>query len=266
MAMPLCESCKGLETISSEGIKYVSKVVQTTPHLARRLIHLSKEEDIPSFSSASSSFTTSSVIPSATLNINNSSNSPKNKKKSNIFKGAFKSIICSINGFMFPNNRVKGVDQSKKWLSNGMKKLQMDYNSNIESSSFIEDISIETENRGKLNNTKDSDDNNMEEMEDDADIYWGRDSNACVVCERIFFTIKQLERHQLKKRHYGCNECEQRFNTLMLLEYHKEEYDHWTDDELSSADDYDSEDSYNPMDSNDVDDISGDEEKEYLLL
>lgn len=29
------------------------------------------------------------------------------------------------------------------------------------------------------------------------------DEFSCVVCERAFFTAKQLERHQYRKRHWG---------------------------------------------------------------
>merc|ERR1712150_57449 len=60
------------------------------------------------------------------------------------------------------------------------------------------------------------------------------DEFSCVVCERAFFTSKQLERHQYRKRHWGCRMCEERFPSLILLEYHKEDEDHWsyvTDDE-----------------------------------
>eukprot|EP00095_Tigriopus_kingsejongensis_P011258 snap_masked-scaffold708_size108518-processed-gene-0.2 protein:Tk11258 transcript:snap_masked-scaffold708_size108518-processed-gene-0.2-mRNA-1 annotation:"PREDICTED: uncharacterized protein LOC100123324" len=66
---------------------------------------------------------------------------------------------------------------------------------------------------------------------------------SCLVCERAFFTARQLERHQLKKRHWGCGECDRRFNSLILLEYHKDELNHWSEEDFpydSEDDDFDS--------------------------
>ncbi len=37
----------------------------------------------------------------------------------------------------------------------------------------------------------------------------------------------------------SCSECDRRFNSEILLEYHKDEFDHWSEDDLP----YDSEDS-----------------------
>lgn len=31
---------------------------------------------------------------------------------------------------------------------------------------------------------------------------------------------------------YSCNSCDSLFTSLMLLEHHKEEFEHWSDDEL----------------------------------
>jgi len=51
------------------------------------------------------------------------------------------------------------------------------------------------------------------------------------VCDRSFDTPRQLERHQLRKRHWGCSECDTLFNSLMDLEHHKEALGHWSDDD-----------------------------------
>ena len=43
---------------------------------------------------------------------------------------------------------------------------------------------------------------------------------------------------------FRCSACDQRFQSEILLEYHKEEYDHWSEDDLpyddSDEDDFDS--------------------------
>ncbi|TRY68506.1 hypothetical protein TCAL_14229 [Tigriopus californicus] len=82
----------------------------------------------------------------------------------------------------------------------------------------------------------DHDDYSGSELSDD-ETSWEEDF-SCVVCERAFFTARQLERHQIRKRHWGCGECDRRFNSQMLLEYHKEEFNHWSEEDFP----YDSED------------------------
>ena len=56
---------------------------------------------------------------------------------------------------------------------------------------------------------------------------------TCNVCERSFHSVRRLEQHQQRQRHYGCSVCESLFPTLMALELHKETLDHWTDYELN---------------------------------
>lgn len=53
------------------------------------------------------------------------------------------------------------------------------------------------------------------------------------MCERSFHSVRRLEQHQQRQRHYGCSVCESLFPTLMALELHKETLDHWTDYELN---------------------------------
>ncbi|XP_035212041.1 uncharacterized protein LOC118186123, partial [Stegodyphus dumicola] len=55
---------------------------------------------------------------------------------------------------------------------------------------------------------------------------------TCNVCERSFNTVRRLEQHQQRKRHYGCSICDSIFPGLMALELHKETLDHWSDYEL----------------------------------
>lgn len=77
----------------------------------------------------------------------------------------------------------------------------------------------------------------LSSYEEDYD--WDEEALTCNVCDRSFDTPRQLERHQIKRRHWGCNICEKLYNSLMELEYHKEEYQHWSDDEYDDDDDYD---------------------------
>lgn len=55
---------------------------------------------------------------------------------------------------------------------------------------------------------------------------------TCSVCDRSFRTVRHLEQHQQRKRHYGCCICDTIFPNLMALELHKETLDHWSEDEL----------------------------------
>ncbi|XP_015921424.1 uncharacterized protein [Parasteatoda tepidariorum] len=55
---------------------------------------------------------------------------------------------------------------------------------------------------------------------------------TCNVCERSFNSVRKLEQHQQRKRHYGCSICDSIFPGLMALELHKETLDHWSDYEL----------------------------------
>ena len=73
------------------------------------------------------------------------------------------------------------------------------------------------------------------------------------MCDRSFETPHQLERHQERKRHWGCDACDHLFNSLVDLEEHKvnnmdiigapyctnpqEEMEHWSDDEYESEED-----------------------------
>lgn len=65
-------------------------------------------------------------------------------------------------------------------------------------------------------------------MSDDEDF---DESLTCNVCDRAFYSHRQLASHQQKKRHFGCSGCDTLFPSLMLLEHHKEEYEHWSDSE-----------------------------------
>lgn len=76
----------------------------------------------------------------------------------------------------------------------------------------------------------------LEEEEEDYD--WDEEELTCNVCDRSFQTPRQLERHQLRKRHWGCDACDNLFNSLMDLEHHKEELNHWSDDEYESDEEY----------------------------
>ncbi|XP_055850893.1 uncharacterized protein LOC129915404 [Episyrphus balteatus] len=67
-------------------------------------------------------------------------------------------------------------------------------------------------------------------MSDDEDY---DESLTCNVCDRAFHCHRQLASHQQKKRHFGCGGCDSLFPSLMLLEHHKEEFEHWSDDEIS---------------------------------
>ncbi|XP_020713667.1 uncharacterized protein LOC101457967 [Ceratitis capitata] len=67
-------------------------------------------------------------------------------------------------------------------------------------------------------------------MSDDDDY---DESLTCNVCDRAFHCHRQLASHQQKKRHFGCNACDSLFPSLMILEHHKEEFEHWSDDEVS---------------------------------
>ncbi|XP_054086413.1 uncharacterized protein LOC105220715 isoform X3 [Zeugodacus cucurbitae] len=67
-------------------------------------------------------------------------------------------------------------------------------------------------------------------MSDDDDY---DESLTCNVCDRAFHCHRQLASHQQKKRHFGCNACDSLFPSLMILEHHKEEFEHWSDDEIS---------------------------------
>ncbi|EDV90819.1 GATA zinc finger domain-containing protein 7 [Drosophila grimshawi] len=67
-------------------------------------------------------------------------------------------------------------------------------------------------------------------MADDDDDY--DESLTCNVCDRSFHCHRQLASHQQKKRHFGCSGCDSLFPSLMLLEHHKEEFEHWSDDEI----------------------------------
>ncbi|TDG52309.1 hypothetical protein AWZ03_001139 [Drosophila navojoa] len=67
-------------------------------------------------------------------------------------------------------------------------------------------------------------------MADDDDDY--DESLTCNVCDRSFHCHRQLASHQQKKRHFGCSGCDSLFPSLMLLEHHKEEFEHWSDDEM----------------------------------
>ncbi|XP_061398140.1 uncharacterized protein LOC133333845, partial [Musca vetustissima] len=67
-------------------------------------------------------------------------------------------------------------------------------------------------------------------MSDDDDY---DESLTCNVCDRAFHCHRQLASHQQKKRHFGCSGCDSLFPSLMLLEHHKEEFEHWSDDEIS---------------------------------
>jgi len=70
----------------------------------------------------------------------------------------------------------------------------------------------------------------IEELEDeidddyDDDYDWDDESLTCNVCDRSFDSPRQLERHQLRKRHWGCSECDTLFNSQMDLEHHKEAF------------------------------------------
>ncbi|XP_055934320.1 uncharacterized protein LOC129963792 [Argiope bruennichi] len=55
---------------------------------------------------------------------------------------------------------------------------------------------------------------------------------TCNFCERSFNSVRRLEQHQQRKRHYMCSICDTVFDGLMLLEMHKETLDHWSDYEL----------------------------------
>uniref|UniRef100_A0A1A9WZ12 C2H2-type domain-containing protein n=1 Tax=Glossina brevipalpis TaxID=37001 RepID=A0A1A9WZ12_9MUSC len=59
------------------------------------------------------------------------------------------------------------------------------------------------------------------------------ESLTCNVCDRAFHCHRQLASHQQKKRHFGCNGCDSLFPSLMLLEHHKEEFEHWSDEEIN---------------------------------
>jgi len=76
----------------------------------------------------------------------------------------------------------------------------------------------------------------LEDEEEDYD--WDEEELTCNVCDRSFQTPRQLERHQLRKRHWGCDACDNLFNSLMDLEHHKEELSHWSDDEYESEEEY----------------------------
>ncbi|XP_030370989.1 uncharacterized protein LOC115621469 [Scaptodrosophila lebanonensis] len=67
-------------------------------------------------------------------------------------------------------------------------------------------------------------------MADDDDDY--DESLTCNVCDRAFHCHRQLASHQQKKRHFGCSGCDSLFPSLMLLEHHKEEFEHWSDEEI----------------------------------
>ncbi|XP_065359019.1 uncharacterized protein LOC135953200 [Calliphora vicina] len=67
-------------------------------------------------------------------------------------------------------------------------------------------------------------------MSDDDDY---DESLTCNVCDRAFHCHRQLASHQQKKRHFGCGGCDSLFPSLMLLEHHKEEFEHWSDDEIN---------------------------------
>ncbi|XP_054726016.1 uncharacterized protein LOC129235945 [Anastrepha obliqua] len=67
-------------------------------------------------------------------------------------------------------------------------------------------------------------------MSDDDDY---DESLTCNVCDRAFHCHRQLASHQQKKRHFGCSACDSLFPSLMILEHHKEEFEHWSDDEIS---------------------------------
>ncbi|KAM8706067.1 hypothetical protein ACLKA7_010367 [Drosophila subpalustris] len=67
-------------------------------------------------------------------------------------------------------------------------------------------------------------------MADDDDDY--DESLTCNVCDRSFHCHRQLASHQQKKRHFGCSGCDSLFPSLMLLEHHKEEFEHWSDEEI----------------------------------
>uniref|UniRef100_A0A6P4F332 Uncharacterized protein LOC108046542 n=1 Tax=Drosophila rhopaloa TaxID=1041015 RepID=A0A6P4F332_DRORH len=67
-------------------------------------------------------------------------------------------------------------------------------------------------------------------MADDDDDY--DESLTCNVCDRAFHCHRQLASHQQKKRHFGCSGCDSLFPSLMLLEHHKEEFEHWSDEEM----------------------------------
>ncbi|KAH8341048.1 hypothetical protein KR067_003467 [Drosophila pandora] len=67
-------------------------------------------------------------------------------------------------------------------------------------------------------------------MVDDDDDY--DESLTCNVCDRAFHCHRQLASHQQKKRHFGCSGCDSLFPSLMLLEHHKEEFEHWSDEEM----------------------------------
>ncbi|XP_016951377.1 uncharacterized protein LOC108025409 [Drosophila biarmipes] len=67
-------------------------------------------------------------------------------------------------------------------------------------------------------------------MADDDEDY--DESLTCNVCDRAFHCHRQLASHQQKKRHFGCSGCDSLFPSLMLLEHHKEEFEHWSDEEM----------------------------------
>jgi len=80
--------------------------------------------------------------------------------------------------------------------------------------------------------------NSILEEEEEEDYDWDEEELTCNVCDRSFQTPRQLERHQLRKRHWGCDACDNLFNSLMDLEHHKEELNHWSDDDYESDDEY----------------------------
>ncbi|KAG8193695.1 hypothetical protein JTE90_004995 [Oedothorax gibbosus] len=55
---------------------------------------------------------------------------------------------------------------------------------------------------------------------------------TCNFCDRSFRSVKRLERHQTRLRHYACSVCDAPFQALSALEAHKEALDHFSDYEL----------------------------------
>ncbi|GFY38924.1 c2H2-type domain-containing protein [Trichonephila inaurata madagascariensis] len=66
----------------------------------------------------------------------------------------------------------------------------------------------------------------------DSELYDEEEELTCNFCERSFNSVRRLEQHQQRKRHYMCSICDTVFDGLMLLEMHKETLDHWSDYEL----------------------------------
>ncbi|XP_059217504.1 dermokine [Stomoxys calcitrans] len=128
------------------------------------------------------------------------------------------SNLCQFNvNNVCPGGRSGGGGTSAVMTSNGILKVT----STTTSSSRLSSKEVNENTINRLQSMAMSDDDDYDE------------SLTCNVCDRAFHCHRQLASHQQKKRHFGCGGCDSLFPSLMLLEHHKEEFEHWSDDEIS---------------------------------